>query len=263
MDLSTSSALTRLAASATALERWLIPTACVVCRSATADDALVCSLCRSRWRRVSGPWCDRCGQPTLLEIDCRLCTDWPEGFTTMRSAVWLEGGARETVHALKYGGWPRIAEAMALACRGLEPMRGAVTLVPVPLGSRRLRRRGYNQAEVLADAIGRATGLSVTPSLLRRRRETRSQTALAPDARAANVANAFSAHDVLGRRVVLVDDVFTTGATLAACAAASLDAGAQAVAGITFARAPLALGDAVATLAARDLEDSDQHSWSR
>jgi ComF family protein len=112
-------------------------------------------------------------------------------------------------------------------------------LVPIPLGPRRLRERGYNQAEALARALGRASGLRVDAAVLRRARETRSQTALAPTARAANVAGAFMASPTQGARLVLVDDVCTTGATLVAAARALRAAGAARVEAVTFARAPL------------------------
>jgi ComF family protein len=158
----------------------------------------------------------------------------------VRSAVWLDGGARDVVHALKYDGWWRAAEAMAAAMRGLEPLTGRRSLVPIPLGRARLRRRGYNQAERLATALGAGLAAPVRSELLRRCRETPTQTALTPEARHANVAGAFvAAGSVRGMRCVLVDDVFTTGATLAAAAAALAAAGAASVEAVTFARAPL------------------------
>jgi ComF family protein len=226
----------------TGAERWLLPPACLLCEApvpARQGDALICELCRSRWVPVTPPWCARCGQPAFDGLDCRLCAGWPEGLERVRSAVWLRGPAREAVHRLKYEGWWRVAETLAEAMRGLEPLTGQVCLIPVPLGARRLRDRGYNQSERIAAALGPRIGLPVVPDLLRRRRETRTQTALTPEARLANVAGAFEARGARGRVCVLVDDVFTTGATLAEAAAALRLAGAARVEAVTFARAEL------------------------
>ncbi|MEO7333617.1 MAG: phosphoribosyltransferase family protein [Gemmatimonadota bacterium] len=114
--------------------------------------------------------------------------------------------------------------------------------MPVPLAPKRLATRGYNQAERLAAALGRLTGLEVVDAALARRRETPTQTALTPEGRRANMAGAFAGEGVRGRTVVLVDDVLTTGATLGACAEALRVAGAARVDAVTFARAR-AVGD--------------------
>jgi ComF family protein len=226
--------------SLTELERWLLPAACLLCDAPVAGregDALICALCRSRWRAVAGPLCDRCGQPAFGDLGCRICADWPSGLGRVRSAVWLEESARRTVHRLKYEGWWRVAEAMAEAMRNLEPLTGRVSLIPVPLGSRRTRERGYNQSERIATQLSRHVGAPVRTDLLRRVRETRTQTALTPEARQANLAGAFDCGDARGVTAVLVDDVFTTGATLVSAAAALTAAGAARVDGVTFARA--------------------------
>jgi ComF family protein len=146
------------------------------------------------------------------------------------------------VHQLKYEGWSRAAEAMAEAMRQLEPLTAGVSLIPIPLGRRRLRERGYNQSERIAAAVGSRTGLPMRGDLLERSRETRTQTALTPEGRHANVAGAFRADNAAGLELVLVDDVFTTGATLAAAAAELVRAGAARVEAVTFARAVTELG---------------------
>ena len=221
------------------VERWLLPPACLLCDAPVPGDGdtLVCGLCRSRWRPVTGPVCPRCGQPGFGDLECRLCATWPLGITRVRSAVWLLDGARAAVHQLKYQGWWRVAESLAEAMRHLEPLTGQVSLIPIPLGSRRLRDRGYNQSERIARALGSRVGRTVRTDVLSRVRETSTQTALTPEGRQANVAGAFRAIGAEGLRCVLVDDVFTTGATLAEAGAALASSGAASVEAVTFARA--------------------------
>ena len=235
--------MARLGREGVALERWLLPAACLLCHEpAGSADPLICDLCRRRWRSVVAPWCARCGQPRVDDLPCRLCADWPAELTRARSAVWLDDGARRAVHALKYSGWWRVTVQLAQVMTGLEPLAERVILVPVPLAPKREAVRGYNQAERLAQALSDRTGLPVAPAVLARRRETTTQTKLTPELRRANVAGAFQGSAIAGQVAVLVDDVLTTGATLGACAEALVAAGAARVEAVTFARAR-AVGD--------------------
>ncbi len=227
-----------------AAERWLLPGHCLLCHERVGratDDPLVCPLCRSRWVRLPFPQCSRCGQPTDADTECRVCREWPPELAGVASAVWLEPSARKTVHLLKYEGWHRITEAMAGPMATLPPVAGGGLLIPIPLGAARLQTRGYNQSAALARSVGRFAGMPVAETVLARVRDTRTQTRLTPEEREANLRDAFRVAGAVPARVTLVDDVFTTGATLVSAARALLKGGARAVTAVTFARAELPL----------------------
>jgi len=232
------------------VEALVLPIACLGCQRAQTHGRtgapVLCDTCRLEMRAIAPPQCGRCGQTRdrWAGDSCGLCQDWPPALGWAASAVWYDQGpARRLVQALKYGGWTVAAGPMAESVvRELGPrLRTADLLVPVPLGRQRERERGHNQAELLARAIARPSGLKVADVLVRTR-ETRSQTSLDPRERRENVRGAFevlgAGGRVSGKRLMLIDDVLTTGATLVAAAQALSAAGAADVGAVTFARAP-------------------------
>lgn len=219
-------------------EAWLLPAECLLCGRGVLepDEPLACRLCRARWKPIPEPRCSRCGQPLPLALDCRLCRDWPRDLAPVRSAVLLDRPVRELLHRFKYQGWRRLAGVMARVMAPLLNDIGPGPLVPVPMSRKRQRQRGYNQAAELAGALAALTGRRLDSSRIWRDREVGSQTRLGRAERAANLAGVFTAREEEGP-LILVDDVFTTGATLVSAATACLDAGASRVGAVTFARA--------------------------
>lgn len=235
------------------LERFFLPAACLGCNRWIPDhvpEELVCGPCRSRLRPLPAPRCRRCDLPVgtgrAAASACEECRRWPDSLTLARSAVILAPPADRLVHALKYEGWRDVAAPLAerMARVPLPPpfSSNRAVVVPVPTTRGRRRRRGYNQARVLADACAVRMKVGVREALIRVSGGG-SQVSLHPSRRRSNVRGAFAIRDgagslVGGRPVVLIDDVLTTGSTAGAAARTLERAGAEGVAVLTFARAP-------------------------
>jgi len=230
------------------------PTPCHVCRRPLdlSRRSALCGDCWDALERMPPAGCDRCGWPfpapgaaggTDRPL-CQRCRETRDEFALARAALRYRDGrvARAAILLCKHGGCLGLLRHLSALLAQEAPadlmLRGWDAVVPVPLHWRRRWRRGFNQAEVLARAVGRRHGLPVERRCLARVRATPPQQGDAP-ARRRNVRGAFvvrRAERIAGRRLLLVDDVFTTGATANACAAVLLDAGATAVGVLTLAR---------------------------
>ncbi len=197
----------------------------------------LCQDCDAALPRFQPPWCARCGAP-IGKHPCR-CNDLPPALHAVRSAAAYDGWLREAIQSFKYHGETGRAEHLAaLLVPLLADLEPFDYLCPVPLHPKRQRRRGYNQSLLLAEGAARVCGYHVEEVAIRIR-ETQQQARLGANARQANVQGAFAvspATSLQGARIVLVDDVLTTGATLGSCAAALMAAGAASVSAVTLAR---------------------------
>ncbi len=200
-----------------------------------------CPACRASVSFVLPPVCPLCGRPQNSPGLCKGCSERPLHIDGIRSVAVFDGALRRAIHGLKYNYAHSLAAplgGMLVAFWHTSPLPAEV-IVPVPLHPRRRRERGYNQAALLALRLGEGVGLPVLTDALRRVRNTRSQTRLNARQRRQNVAGAFACagEGVRGQRVLLVDDVCTTGATLEACSIALKEGGARSVWALTLARA--------------------------
>lgn len=246
---------------ALALARWfdplldlVFPAVCPICATRSDDPAHrpFCGPCWAALPVELGPGCSLCGEPFPGlggVLACDTCRRTPPPYTFARAVGPYRDGMREAIHALKYGRRPVLATPLGrlLAEAGARalptpPDAWADGLVPVPLHPARLAERGFNQAELLAVPCAARWRLPVLARALIRARPTLPQADLDAEARRANVRDAFRvprSTDVRDRRLLLVDDVLTTGATVGAAARALRAAGAAAVGVLTLARVAL------------------------
>jgi len=216
----------------------LFPPTCGGCEQ---QGARWCVKCQTQTILLKPPWCDLCGDSLLQPGVCGHCQAFPPHFSAARSWASFTGPIRQAIHRLKYKRDVSLGVVLA------EPLVDLYSklnwncdlVLPVPLGLARLKERGYNQSDLLARPLSLAVGIPYQSTGLIRVYETRSQVGLTFSQRRENVNGAFQAlpESVSGRRVLVIDDVATSSATLDACAAALIDAGSKEVFALTLARA--------------------------
>ena len=227
---------------------FLYPRNCIYCGISSPETfRFICWDCWSDATRVVAPFCELCGDPVAGAVDhdfiCYACSSEPPSFDRARSAARYEGAVGEALRQLKYekGFWmgPDMAKVMKNCLIAEYSVEEFDLVVPVPLHHVRRRDRGYNQSAVLAKELAELLGYRMDSGVVRRIRGTMTQTNLTATQRLSNVKNAFESRNekrLAGKRVLLVDDVMTTGATVNACAKALKKGGASSVYVLTVAR---------------------------
>ncbi len=189
------------------------------------DETYICSTCANQVEFVRDAYCMKCGKPVLKEQEyCRDCMVRPHRFDSGRVLFVYEGALKKSIYRFKYAGRKEYAQAYAyFAQRELGEFIRRIApdaLIPVPLHRRRFRKRGYNQAELFAVALGKRMGVPVERKLVQRTRNTLPQKELDPSARQNNLKKAFKLcrNDVKLNTIIIIDDIYTTGSTMDAVA---------------------------------------------
>ncbi|MGD9616874.1 MAG: ComF family protein [Alphaproteobacteria bacterium] len=224
----------------------VLPPCCLGCSITVDEPDALCATCWNAMNFFAAPWCAVCGLPFAHPMGegavCGACAGRKPHWDRARAVMRYDKHSRALVLSLKHGDRTHLARSLGrwMWRAGSEVLDGADLLVPVPLHWTRLFARRYNQATLLAHAIHAAGGPPVAPDWLGRRRRTPSQGRLGPLARARNVRGAFMLHrgrSIAGKRLVIIDDVMTTGATADECARVLRRAGAGWIGVLTLARA--------------------------
>lgn len=224
----------------------VLPPQCLACAKPVADPGALCAACWGGLKLIERPYCERLGTPFPADFGPGLVSPramaHPPATDRIRAVARFDGAARELVHRLKYGDAVHLARAMGgmMARAGHELLDGQALVVPVPLHRGRLWRRRFNQSALLAHAIAKSSGAGLAPHAVERVKATRPQVGLSAAQRAENLAGAFRVSEdgkaaIAGRRVVIVDDVLTTGATVDRLARLIRRAGAASVDALVFA----------------------------
>lgn len=229
---------------------FILPAACSYCRSPVRDSGIphFCRACWTDFSPLEGPLCPSCGRsfgsPESLidspEHECSSCRKFPPHYDQALAAGLFEGPLREAIHVYKYRPLQSLGKHLSRWMAGQVTMTIPLDVaMPVPLHKKRLRHRGFNQALLLAHGVSERFRLPLNFDNLIRTRYTRPQVELSGRERAENVRGAFNLirpADVREKRILLIDDVFTTGATMNECAKVLKDAGAESVTVLTLAR---------------------------
>ena len=233
-----------------ALLDFFFPSQCRICEGSLNGAKWVCNECLAKIKTISSPYCYRCGislADIFLEVEepfCKECKSQPRYFHQARAVAIYEGVMRECIHLFKYAGKRALSEALGeLMVVFIDDQWGKESfdlIVPVPLHPRRKRERGFNQAELLTLPVKTHLNIPIDTKNLIRNRPTRTQTTLDRKERIENVKGAFEIRALspfTDRHILLVDDIFTTGATLNECSRTLMEAGARKVYALTLARA--------------------------
>jgi len=200
-----------------------------------------CPDCQARVPRIHKPFCEKCGIPTKGADLCEKCRANPPAYRMMRSWAVFDSPIQNGLHTMKYRRNIGLGEAIAMQMADfVHSLHWELdVLIPVPLGKKRLKERGYNQVALVARPLAYQIGIRYEPDALWKTRETRSQVGLTISQRNENVQNAYQADStvVKDKSVLIMDDVATTGSTISACTATLRSAGAQEVYVLTIARA--------------------------
>ena len=232
----------------------LLPPQCLSCRAAVTHHGQLCAACWQTLNFIEGSCCAACGLPFEFDLGpgalCGACTRKEPPYAQARSVVRYDDHSRDLVLGFKHADRTELVPMLAgwMARAGAALLSGADLIVPVPLHRLRLWRRRYDQAALIANALAGVSGTAVAPDLLGRHRSTPSQAGLSPAGRIANVRGAFRISrsrraQANGQRILLIDDVMTTGATIGACSRTLLAGGAAEVTVLTLARVVKAGGE--------------------
>lgn len=217
---------------------FFFPRSCVGCGK-VGD--FVCIKCSKKLARLQPPICQRCGRPESSGTYCNECWGTNTGLDSIRSVFVFDGIIRSAVHELKYRNLQSIAGCLSqyMAEYFQENKLTGDILLAVPMHEKRMKRRGYNQSELLANEISNMISIPVISGVIVRARDNKPQArTTCVEERRKNMENAFTcvSNDIKGKEVIIIDDVCTSGATLEACAAVLKERGAKKVSGFTLAR---------------------------